>query len=379
MSEDAKNVVLASGGTGGHIFPARALAEELNVRGYNVVLMTDGRGEKYDELFPNVTVIVVKSGSPSVRGIISKIKAVLAITVGIFQSRKAMRLIKPLAVVGFGGYPSMPPAAAAASMGIPLILHEQNAVLGRVNKLLSGFARQIATSFDHTESPDEEITAKMVYTGNPVRRAVLPLFGKKYISPTGDCPIRILVLGGSQGATILSEIVPVVLTSLPEDLQSRLHVSQQCRKEDLEQVASQYKGSLVTVSLSEFFSDVATLLDECHLAITRSGASTLSEITVAGKPSLLVPYKHAMDDHQRKNAENAVARGAARVILQDNFTKEEVERQLVFLLRHPDCLTVMAGAASSLGEIHAAEKLADLIDRFTSLKNNQEKNGKVAA
>ncbi|MEH6545993.1 MAG: undecaprenyldiphospho-muramoylpentapeptide beta-N-acetylglucosaminyltransferase [Sneathiella sp.] len=379
MSGDDKNVVLASGGTGGHIFPARALAEELNIRGYNVVLMTDGRGEKYDELFPNVTVIVVKSGSPSVRGIIGKIKAVLAITVGIFQSRKAMRRIKPLAVVGFGGYPSMPPAAAAASMGIPLILHEQNAVLGRVNKLLSGFARQIATSFDHTESPDEEIVAKMVYTGNPVRRAVLPLFGKKYSSPTDDSPIRILVLGGSQGATILSEIVPAALTSLPEDLQSRLHVSQQCRKEDLEQVASQYKDSLVTVSLSEFFSDVATLLDECHLAITRSGASTLSEITVAGKPSLLVPYKHAMDDHQRKNAENAVARGAARVILQDNFTKEEVERQLVFLLRHPDCLTVMAGAASSLGEIHAAEKLADLIDRFTLLKNNQEKNGKVAA
>ncbi|USG60402.1 undecaprenyldiphospho-muramoylpentapeptide beta-N-acetylglucosaminyltransferase [Sneathiella marina] len=379
MSENGKYVVLASGGTGGHIFPARALAEELNTRGYNVVLMTDGRGEKYDELFPNVKVIVVKSGSPSVGGLVGKIKAVLAITMGIFQSRKVLRHLKPIAVVGFGGYPSMPPAAAAASMGIPLILHEQNAVLGRVNKLLSGFARQIATSFDHTESPDEEITAKMVYTGNPVRQAVLPLFGKKYISPSDDGPIRVLVLGGSQGATILSEVVPAALVSLPEDLQSRLHVSQQCRKEDLERATRQYQGSLITPTLSEFFDDVAALLDACHLAITRSGASTLSELTVAGKPSILVPYKHAMDDHQRKNAENAVARGAARVILQDNFTAEELERQLIFLFRHPDCLSVMAGAASSLGEIHAAEKLADLINRFIPQKNNKEKNGKVAA
>lgn len=379
MSENGKNIVLASGGTGGHIFPARALAEELNTRGYGVVLMTDGRGEKYDELFPNVKVIVVNSGSPSVGGIGGRIKAVLAIIVGVFQSRKALRKIKPVAVIGFGGYPSMPPAAAAASMGIPLILHEQNAVLGRVNKLLSGFARQIAISFDHTESPDEEVTAKMVYTGNPVRRAVLPLFGKTYISPTGDSPIRVLVLGGSQGATILSEIVPAALVVLPEDLRSRLHVSQQCRKEDLEQVKKQYQGSGITVTLSEFFDNVAVLLDECHLAITRSGASTLSELTVAGKPSLLVPYKHAMDDHQRKNAENAVARGAARIILQDNFTKEEIERQLIFLFRHPDCLSVMAGAASSLGEIHAAEKLADLIDRFPPLKNNEEQKGKVAA
>ena len=380
MTGPEKHIVLASGGTGGHIFPARALAEELNARGFEVTLMTDGRGEKYDELFPGVQVITVKSGSPSVPGIIGKAKAVVALTLGFFQSRSVLRRLKPIAVIGFGGYPSMPPSAAAASLGIPLLLHEQNAVLGRVNKLLAGYARIIATSFDHTESPDEDIAGKMIYTGNPVRRAIVPLFGTAYISPAADGPINLLILGGSQGATILSEIVPAALIALPVDLKSRLHVTQQCRAEDLEKVRALYAEASIDANLASFFENVADLLRDCHLAITRSGASTLSELTVAGRPSLLVPYKHAMDDHQRKNGENAVARGAARLILQDNFTVEEVSRQLTYLLRHPDCLSVMAGAASSLGEIHAAEKLADLVERFLPANNdNTQNSGKAAA
>ncbi|PHQ69812.1 MAG: undecaprenyldiphospho-muramoylpentapeptide beta-N-acetylglucosaminyltransferase [Sneathiella sp.] len=379
MSPQGKNIVLASGGTGGHIFPARALAEELNSRGFKVVLMTDGRGEKYDDLFPNTEVLVVKSGSPSIGGIIGKIEAVCAIGMGILQSRRILKRIKPVAVIGFGGYPSMPPAAAAASMNIPLVLHEQNAVLGRVNKLLAGFAKIIATSFDHTESPDDETTAKMVYTGNPVRRAILPLYNKGYEGPTATGPINILILGGSQGATVLSEIVPSALAALPEDLKARLHVTQQCRREDLDRAREDYKQAGIDADLAIFFDNVAQLLEGCHLAITRSGASTLSELTVAGRPSLLVPYKYAMDDHQRKNGENAVARGAARLILQDDFSTEEVSRQLIYLLRHPDCLSVMAGAASSLGEIHAAEKLADLVDRFVPANNDTHKNGKAAA
>jgi UDP-N-acetylglucosamine--N-acetylmuramyl-(pentapeptide) pyrophosphoryl-undecaprenol N-acetylglucosamine transferase len=379
MSREGQNIVLASGGTGGHIFPARALAEELNSRGFNVVLMTDNRGEKYDELFPNVEIVVVKSGSPSTGGLIGKFKAVFAISIGILQSRKILKRLKPVVVIGFGGYPSMPPAAAAASMGIPLLLHEQNSVLGRVNKLLSGFARIIATSFDNTESPDEETLTKMVYTGNPVRRAILPLFGKKYEKPDMNGPISILVLGGSQGATVLSDVVPGALASLPDDLKTRLNVTQQCRSEDLERVREDYAKAGINSDLSPFFSNIAELLGTCHLAITRSGASTLSELTVAGRPSVLVPYKHAMDDHQRKNGENAVARGAARLILQDDFTIEELSRQLLFLLQHPDCLSVMAGAAAGLGEIHAAEKLADLVDRFVPAKNDNKKNGKAAA
>lgn len=379
MTTGTRYIALASGGTGGHIFPARALAEELNTRGYRVVLLTDGRGEKYDELFPNVDIIVVRSGSPSVGGLIGKVKAAFSIAIGILQSRRALKALKPLVVVGFGGYPSMPPATAAASLGIPLILHEQNSVLGRVNKLLAGFAKGIATSFDNTESPDQETANKMIYTGNPVRRAILPLFGKPYVSPGTEGPINILILGGSQGATILSEIVPLALMDLPHDLRIRLHVTQQCRAEDIDQVRSRYDEAGITADLSEFFDNVDELLGSCHLAITRSGASTLSELTVAGRPSLLVPYKHAMDDHQRKNAENAVARGAARVVLQDDFTVAEASRQLAFLFRHPDCLSVMAGAATGLGEIHAAEKLADLVDRFAQQNNKETRKGKAAA
>lgn len=379
MTRLSKQIVLASGGTGGHIFPARALAEELTARGFEVTLITDMRGEKYDELFPGVTILQVKSGSPSIGGLIGKVKAVGALILGFLQARKILRRIRPLAVVGFGGYPSMPPAAAAASLGIPLILHEQNAVLGRVNKLLAGYAKIIATSFDHTESPDNDTANKMIYTGNPVRRAILPLFGRGYTSPAPDGAINLLVLGGSQGATILSEVVPLALLTLPDDLKVRIHVTQQCRAEDIEKVRALYKKNGIEANLGSFFDNVAELLEACHLAITRSGASTLSELTVAGRPSLLVPYKHAMDDHQRKNGENAVARGAARLVLQDNFTVEEVSRQLTDLLRHPDCLSVMANAATSLGEIHAAEKLADLVERFKPANSDNEKNGKAAA
>jgi len=379
MSRQDKNIVLASGGTGGHIFPARALAEELNSRGFNVILMTDGRGEKYDDLFPNTEIRVVKAASPAIGGIFDKIGAVFSIAIGFLQSRRILKRLKPVAVIGFGGYPSMPPAAAAASLHIPLVLHEQNAVLGRVNKLLSGYAKIIATSFDNTESPDDDATAKMMYTGNPVRRAILPLYRKGYEGPGVTGPINILVLGGSQGAKVLSDVVPAALSALPDDLKARLHVTQQCRNEDLQSARDTYDQSNIDADLAAFFEDVADLLDACHLAITRSGASTLSEVTVAGRPALLVPYKHAMDDHQRKNGENAVARGAARLILQDDFVAPEVTRQLVFLLRHPDCLSVMAGAASSLGEIHAAEKLADLVSRFVPANSDNNKNGKAAA
>ncbi|MAZ04298.1 MAG: undecaprenyldiphospho-muramoylpentapeptide beta-N-acetylglucosaminyltransferase [Sneathiella sp.] len=379
MTSANTSIVLASGGTGGHIFPARALAEELTARGFAVTLITDGRGEKFEQLFPGVNILQVRAGSPSARGIVGKIKAIVSLIIGFFQARRALRRLKPAVVVGFGGYPSMPPAAAAASLGIPLLLHEQNAVLGRVNKLLASRAHIIATSFDHTESPDNEIANKMIYTGNPVRRAILPLFGRRYESPAPEGEIKLLVLGGSQGATILSEVVPAALAALPDDLKSRLHVTQQCRAEDLEAVRGLYGDAHIDANLSTFFDNVAELLGECHLAITRSGASTLSELTVAGRPSLLVPYKHAMDDHQRKNGENAVARGAARLILQDNFTVEEACRELTYLLRHPDCLSVMATASSSLGEIHAAEKLADLVEKCKPANSDNKNSGKAAA
>ncbi|MEP3246838.1 MAG: undecaprenyldiphospho-muramoylpentapeptide beta-N-acetylglucosaminyltransferase [Sneathiella sp.] len=372
MTKRAQHIVLASGGTGGHIFPARALAEELISRGIRVTLMTDQRGGRYEELFPGVDVLSVRSASPSVGGLLAKVKAGLKLCVGTVQSLIILRKLRPSAVVGFGGYPSMPPAAAAALLRIPLILHEQNAVLGRVNRLLAGMAAKIATSFLHTESADRAVIGKMSFTGNPVRQEILDLYGAAYHEPKQDQEIRLLVLGGSQGATVLSDVVPAAVTALPEMLQKRLVIIQQCRSEDLERVTQAYEQSPVKTVLSAFFENIPELLANCHLAITRSGASTIAELTVSGRPAILVPYKFAMDNHQLKNAENEVAKGAARLILQDQFTPESLSAHLAELLRHPDKLTCMARASAQLGEVGAAKKLADMVE----MTKSNEKGGK---
>ncbi len=381
MTKRAQHIVLASGGTGGHIFPARALAEELIGRGMRVTLMTDQRGGQYEKLFPGVEVLSVRSASPSVGGLFAKVKAGLKLLVGTVQSFFILRKLRPSAVVGFGGYPSMPPAAAAALLRIPLILHEQNAVLGRVNRLLAGMAAKIATSFLHTESADRAVIGKMSFTGNPVRQEILDLYGAAYQEPEQGQEIRLLVLGGSQGATVLSDVVPAAVTALPETLQKRLVIIQQCRSEDLERVTQAYEQSPAKTVLSAFFDNIPELLANCHLAITRSGASTIAELTVSGRPAILVPYKFAMDNHQLKNAENEVAKGAARLILQDQFTPESLSAHLAELLRHPDKLTCMARASAQLGEVGAAKKLADMVEMTKSNKKDGKSrlDGKVVA
>ncbi len=380
MAPLQKHIVLASGGTGGHIFPARALAEELVSRGVIVTLMTDVRGEKYEKLFPGVSIVSVRSGSPSIGGLFGKIKAGVNIVLGTLQAAIKLRKIKPVAVVGFGGYPSMPPCTAASLIGIPLILHEQNAVLGRVNKLLSSQAKGIATSFHYTESPDTAVAKKMMYTGNPVRSEILELHGCGYDAPEKDSKISLLILGGSQGATVLSEVIPQAIGKLPAELQKRLQVTQQCRPEDIVDVKATYASSEADTELATFFGNIPDLLKNCHLAITRSGASTIAELAVSGRPAILVPYKFAMDNHQLKNAENEVARGAAELVLQDDFTVETLVPMLTNLLTHPDKLSVMARSAAQLGETEAARKLADLVDKLAkSEQSNPGLSGKVVA
>ncbi|WP_169542813.1 undecaprenyldiphospho-muramoylpentapeptide beta-N-acetylglucosaminyltransferase [Sneathiella aquimaris] len=381
MTEKRKHIVLASGGTGGHIFPARALAEELISRNMDVTLMTDQRGEKYEQLFPGVKIVPVTSASPSVGGVLGKLVAGFKLLLGTLQSIFILRKLKPDVVVGFGGYPSMPPAAAASFLGVPLILHEQNAVLGRVNRLLSGMAKKIATSFHHTESGAREIASKMSFTGNPVRQEIIALHGRGYAEPTVKDPIKLLILGGSQGATVLSDVVPAAIADLPDSLQSRLHVIQQCRPEDLARVEAAYQKTSVTTTLAAFFDNVPELLNDCHLAITRSGASTIAELTVSGRPAILVPYKFAMDNHQLKNAENEVAKGAARLILQDEFSVTSLKGHLEDLFSHPDKLTCMARASAQLGEINAAQKLADMVAKLnkSTKSGTSRSNGKVAA
>lgn len=378
MTRPIKNVVLASGGTGGHLFPARALAEELLKRDYSVTLLTDSRGEKYDGLFPGSSIISIKSGSPSISGLLGKLMAGLKIVAGTIQAFNILRKLKPVAVIGFGGYPSMPPAAAATLLRMPLILHEQNAVLGRVNKFFSKTAKAIATSFQETETSDSDIAKKMAYTGNPVREEILNLHGQEYKTPQNDEAISLLVLGGSQGATVLSEVIPRAIAKLPMALQKRLKISQQCRPEDLENVRTLYAQTGASTDLAVFFKNVPELLTNCHLAITRSGASTLAELTVAGRPAILIPYKHAMDNHQLKNAQVEVAKGAAQLILQDDFTVETLMPVLNTLLSHPDKLETMARAAAQLGEVDAAKNLADMVERVATIdKNSSASNGKA--
>jgi UDP-N-acetylglucosamine--N-acetylmuramyl-(pentapeptide) pyrophosphoryl-undecaprenol N-acetylglucosamine transferase len=380
MSQLDKEIVLASGGTGGHVFPARALAGELQNRGYHVTLMTDERGEQYEKLFPGTTIKQVKAGSPSLGGLKGKVTSVFKLGMGLIQSFFYLRKLKPVAVVGFGGYPSLPPAFAATFLKIPLVIHEQNAVLGRVNRLLANRAAVIATSFAYTDTNERSQQQKMCFTGNPVRSDIGKLHGGTYSCISDAAPINILITGGSQGATILSDVVPAAIASLDEDLQGRLKITQQCRAEDIERVRTAYQGSKAVVVLEAFFNNMPELLSNCHLAIVRSGASTMAELAVAGRPAILVPYKFAMDDHQTKNARCAVDLGAAVLMAQDDFTPEALAAKLTSLFKNPEKLKTMARATANSAELHAAVKLADLIENKTSNRTNSSVEiGKVVA
>ena len=372
-----KYYMLASGGTGGHVFPARALAQELLRQGHRVALVTDQRGERYEKMFPGVNILQVSSASPSIGGLFGKVKAALKLMGGINQSLSLIKKDRPDAVVGFGGYPSMPPAFAAGLKGVPVFLHEQNAVLGRVNRLLASKATKIATSYPVTDTADEEVRRKMIFTGNPVRDEIAAKSDAPYSAPDSDTSLKILVLGGSQGATVLSDTVPAAITSLTDELQARLHVTQQCRPEDLDRVRAAYEGTSVTVDLAAFFDNVPDLLADAHLVIARSGASTMAEIAVIGRPAIYVPYKFAMDNHQLRNAAASVEAGGAKLISQDDFTPEDLTPLLESLLSDGATLTAMAKAAKTLAEPHAARKLAQLVTTGNVEELKQEVTGKV--
>ncbi|MBE7636685.1 undecaprenyldiphospho-muramoylpentapeptide beta-N-acetylglucosaminyltransferase [Sneathiella sp. P13V-1] len=378
MVETYGHFILASGGTGGHVFPARALAQELLKAGHKVSLVTDQRGEKYEAMFPGVHILQVHSASPSVGGLLGKVKAAIKLGHGVLQSIGLLRRLKPQAVIGFGGYPSMPPCMAAGLLGIPLILHEQNSILGRVNKLLAGKATYIATSFKETYSDTGAITQKMVFTGNPVRQEILAKTATPYDTSEPGQTFNLLVLGGSQGATVLSDTVPAALISLPEHIQKRLSVTQQCRPEDIGRVEAAYRESEIKVELSSFFENVPELISDAHLVIARSGASTMAEVDVIGRPAIYVPYKFAMDNHQLKNAESSVSAGAAKVIEQDDFKPEKLKEILLELMDNSQLLQDMAMKAFGQADPHAAEKLAELVIASCNLQNTEMKTpGKV--
>ncbi len=355
--------VVAAGGTGGHMFPAQALAEELIRRGWRILLATDDRGAMYADKFPadiriSLSAATAKSGDP-----MGMAKAGVAVLRGTLQARSIFKRMDPAVVVGFGGYPSLPSLLAALSQGRPTVIHEQNAVLGRVNRFLAPKVREVACAFPTLELASPKVKARAHVVGSPVRPEIRALYDQPYQAPEPGGPLRLLVTGGSQGARLLSEMTPQAILRLPEDLRGRLEVQQQTRKESMDGARRVYADALVKAEVAPFFRDMAGRLSAAHLVVGRAGASTVCELAVAGKPSLLVPLKIAADDHQRFNAKLLADAGGAAVALEDELTVDSLAGALNAMLKDPAMLARMAAGARSVARPDAAEKLADLVER----------------
>jgi UDP-N-acetylglucosamine--N-acetylmuramyl-(pentapeptide) pyrophosphoryl-undecaprenol N-acetylglucosamine transferase len=353
-------IMLAAGGTGGHMFPAEALARELLARGHRVVLVTDRRGKAFGEALPEIAVHRIRASTLG-SGLLNKLRGTIELGLGTMQARGLIARLRPDIVVGFGGYPSVPTVFAAQRSAIPVVLHEQNAVLGRANRMLAGRASRIATSFTDVASVRLEDRARLVRTGNPVRPAFAAVRGLPYPALTPDGPVHLLVLGGSQGARVFSEVVPQALGQLPDALRNRLSVTQQCRPEDLDAARTAFARAGVAAKLAAFFTDVPDRVASCHLAICRAGASTVAELTVAGRPAILVPYPYATDDHQTANARAMADAGGAWLMPQPSFTSEALAARLEALLTLPATLPKAAAAAHAWGTVDAAARLADTV------------------
>jgi UDP-N-acetylglucosamine--N-acetylmuramyl-(pentapeptide) pyrophosphoryl-undecaprenol N-acetylglucosamine transferase len=354
-------VVIAAGGTGGHFFPAEALAAELIGRGHRIVLMTDSRsGGLSSPVFSGHEQYVLHGAGIAGRGAWRAVKAVGSISAGIVQARGLLARLGAGCIVGFGGYPCVAPILAARLLRHPpaVILQEQNAVLGRANRFLAGRADVLAVGFERTERVPAGVMTEV--TGNPVRPALAAL-GQVHYLPATD-RIRLLVLGGSLGARVFSDVVPAALTSLPEALRARIDIVQQARPEDRQRVTAAYAALGMTAVVSPFFADVADRLASSHLVIARAGASTVAELAVAGRPAILVPLPGAIDDHQSANARALAGAGGAIVMPQSGFTAAVLTQCLQDLLADPARLVVMARAARGQARVDAASRLADLVE-----------------
>ncbi|MBT9371028.1 undecaprenyldiphospho-muramoylpentapeptide beta-N-acetylglucosaminyltransferase [Rhizobium sp. CSW-27] len=352
-------ILLAAGGTGGHLFPAEALGHELRRRGYSVHLVTDKRAERFAGSFPADEIHVVASATFGSKNPVAVTRALLTLWQGLRSARRLMTRLKPRAVVGFGGYPTVPPLLASTGLGIPSIIHEQNAVMGRANKALAARVRAIAGGF----LPQGEGTyaAKTVTTGNPVRPAVLAAAQHPYLPSRGDDPFHLVVFGGSQGAQFFSGAVPTALALLPEALRKRIRLTQQARPEDRQQVEGCMGKLAMAADISPFFGDMAERIAAAHLVISRSGASTVSEISVIGRPAILVPYPYALDHDQAANAAALVSAGGADVVPQADLSPERLAGMISAAMREPERLAAMADAARKVGRPDAASLLADLV------------------
>lgn len=362
-------VVLAAGGTGGHVFPAEALAQELIARGHRLVLITDKRGAAYGGTLGGLETHHISAGSLAGQGIMGRVKGLVNMGVGVFQAKALLAQIKAEVVVGFGGYAAAPTVIAAVRTGLPTVIHEQNAVLGLANRLLAPKVNQVCTSFELSRKAPKG--ARLTRTGMPVRPAIIATSYTPYYEPAGDGPIRLLVLGGSQGARVFSDIIPSAVKLLPLELRRRMEISQQSRPEDLDRAHQAYVGSEAHVQLRHFFENVPELLAGAHLLISRSGASTVAEVSAAGRPSLLVPYPFAADDHQTANARALEAAGGAWVMPQSKFTPENLAEQLARLLTQPELLRAAAAAAAAFAIPDAANRLANVVTSVLQGENGE--------
>ena len=367
MTEQAvttgKSVMLAAGGTGGHLFPAFALAEELTRRGIAVDLVTDMRGDRYGTGFPARKVYQIPSATLGSRSPLAVAKTAFTLARGVKAASKLMAGVKPAVVVGFGGYPTFPPLIAARLKGIPTMLHEQNAVLGRANRMLGKRVSAIATSFERTKLLDGPMLAKARFTGNPVRDTVIEWSSRPY-QPSGSGQMfHLLVFGGSQGARYFSETVPNALKLLPEAQRRRLFVTQQCRAEDQAEVTAAYNTADPHIGneVAPFFKNLPEIMATAHLVIARAGASSVAELAVMGRPSILVPLPHALDNDQLQNATRLAESGASWCIEQKTLTADRLSAEISRLIDQPQALDAAAAAAKQQGRPDAVARLADMV------------------
>ncbi len=365
-------IVLAAGGTGGHVFPAEALARELQGRGYRLALLTDKRGDVYGGALGEMETHQVRAGGIAGKGPIAKLKSIVKLALGTLQARGLLKRLAPKAVVGFGGYASIPTMMAASLAGFPTVLHEQNAILGRANRLLASRVAAIAVSFPDNRGIPASAEAKVTHTGMPVRDAILKLRGTPYPSFTDNRPLEVMVLGGSQGARVLSDVIPDAVAKLSDELKARLHLTQQCRPEDLDRVKARYAELGINAELASFFDDVPERLASAHLVISRSGASTVAEVLAIGRPAMLVPYRYATDDHQSLNAHAVDEVGAGWLIPEVDFTPESLAARMESMFGMPAILEKAAVAADKTGRPDAAMCLADLVEDVLKTENERQ-------
>ena len=369
MTPAPSPILLAAGGTGGHLFPAFALAEELARRGRAVDLVTDMRGDRYGTGFPARTVYQVPSATPgSKKNPLALARAAFTLASGVAQARTLLGTLKPAAVVGFGGYPTVPPLIAARMAGLPAIIHEQNAVLGRANRLLARSAAAVATSFRTTRFLDGHLADKARFTGNPVRDVVIEAAKTPYPPVSADGPIHLLVFGGSQGARFFSEAVPPALAALSADLRHRLRVVQQARPEDAAAVQAATAAAGIRAEIAPFFKNLPEIMAGSHLVVARAGASSVAELAVIGRPSILVPLPHSLDSDQLENAVNLAESGGSWCIEQKDLTPLRLATELGRLCAEPETLRAAAAKAKAEGRAEAVRLLADLVEEIAGTR-----------